>query len=485
MTWGAILPFRSGAILTAVLLVTACGGGGSDSATESKGNPLVVDSSFADQGSVRIALAPYNGTVSSIVEQADGKLVVAGHRKLGPVNVSEYTYGVRPATTVFVNRYLENGQLDASFGSNGATEFSVRGADQLPVVNLAADGNMYVSVNASKPCHLQYAGSVRFICVNDNVEETTKWAWVRIGDNGVVDTGDLGEGLSVSQLPERIQQQQRSGLGQRIDLQDGKYLEFQTFAYPLGNMYGWTLKRYLANGEVDTQFGTDGSLTSRCSAKYGRLLVDKDSNIWVLGSKNGGAQPYAFSGLCIEKFSAEGQPSANAPSPITTELGVEPTVHDARFLTDGTLLVAASSYRDSAYDMKMLKYYADGRLVSDFGSQGIADLKGLTGDAGSGISLRIKDGTGAIAGSRPGMRYSYNNVNQPNLWVQWKSDGSLDRNYGQDGIWSLGDMPDYSQRGLAFIDSKKRWLLKTESSEGPSMDAAGWVTLTRYVGESK
>ena len=480
-----ISSFQLSVSMAAALLVAACGGGGSDHSVVESKNPLVVDVGFGGSGKVRIALGAFNGSVDQVLEQSDGKLLVAGYRKLAPSVVSGYSFGVRPESKVFVNRYLGDGQLDASFGTNGSAEFSVRGADQTPIVSLAGDGNIYVSVNASKPCHFQYGGSVNLVCVNDNVVEPSKRAWVRISDNGVADTGAPGEGLDVSQLPASIQAQQQPEVGQRVNLQDGKYLVLKTFRYPVGGIYGWTLRRYLANGELDAQFGTDGAVSSRCGADAGRMLLDQDKNIWVVGANRAASVPQADRGLCIEKLSTSGQPSGSTPAPITTALGADVSIQDAQFLSDGALMVAVITNNDSTHAFKALKYQASGVLVAGYGTQGIADLKGLNTEQTSALSLRIKDGAGAIAGLRQGSRYAPNDLTEPNLWVQWKSDATLDKNYGQDGVLSLGDLPSYSQRRMVLTDSRKRWLLQTNTSEGPSIDSAGVVTLTRYAGDSQ
>ena len=82
--------------VAAALLVAACGGGGSDSSVVESKNPLVVDAGFGDSGKVRIALGAFNGSVDQVLEQSDGKLLVAGYRKLAPSVVSGYSFGVRP-----------------------------------------------------------------------------------------------------------------------------------------------------------------------------------------------------------------------------------------------------------------------------------------------------------------------------------------------------------------------------------------------------
>ena len=487
MALRSILPFRSGAVLAAALLAAACGGGGggSDSGNPGGSNPLAVDTSFGDNGSVRIALDPYNGLVSSLVEQTDGKLLVAGHRKLEPQVVVESGTNqvVRPRSVVFVNRYLANGQPDAGFGTGGAVEFSVRGADQAPQIKLVEGENFYVVVSASKPCQEKFTGRYTE-CLAGNVVETLRDAWARISQAGAVDTGVPEEGLTQAQLPPSLQHLTRGLTKQNLMLSDGRYLELQTQAVVAGGIYGWTLKRYKANGEVDKSFATDGVAGSRCNAADPRLLMDRARNIWVVGlnkARTAGAVP----GLCLEKLSEDGQPSAGTPELVNTDLGMETSIQSVRFLDDGELMVVVSAYPETTAFMKALKYKADGSLNTGYGVKGIADIGGLDAAQAMSMTLKIQDGAGSIEGVRAGTRNSANNVNQPNLWARWKADASPDLGFGQGGILSLGDLPDFSRRTMALVDQKKRWILQTHTSQGAGQDVAGAVTLTRYMGESQ
>ena len=331
MALRSILPFRIGAVFAAALLATACGGGGSDSSSQSNANPLAVDAGFGAGGSVRIALAPYNGAVNSIVEQPDGKLLVAGYRMLGPSVVPEYPYGVRAKSTVFVSRYLDSGQLDAGFGNGGTVEFSLRGADMYPYATVQTDGSVYVSVNASRPCHYIPAGGPRLACVINDVREIAETAWVKLSAAGVLNAGPAGDGLDATQLPNDIRALGNQATGQRLSLADGKYLVLNANTNAVGRIFNWRLSRYFADGSADTGFGTNGVVYSRCQTDQGRVLVDKQNNIWVVAAVSSTySPPSADSGLCTEKLSESGQPSPSAPSPIKTALGTNVGVHDAK-----------------------------------------------------------------------------------------------------------------------------------------------------------
>ena len=485
MALRSILPFRLGAVLTAALLATACGGGGSDSADQSNPNPLVADAAFGEGGNVRIALGSFNGALSAIVEQPDGKLIAAGYRKLGPSVVEQYPFGVRPKSAVFVTRYLENGQLDSSFGSGGTVDISVRGADISPYLKVMEDGEIYISVNASRPCNYEYGGSLRIMCVVDGVREDSKTVWVKLKNSGELDAGPAGDGLNAAQLPEAIRALANQVAGQRLALEDGKYLVLQSNTYAAGQIYSWSLMRYLADGSVDSQFGTNGVVYSRCKTNQGRVVADRQGNVWVVSAVSANySQPSADMGLCTEKISESGLPSVSAPNPIKTALGANVSVHDAKLTDDGALMVVLGTSNAGGYGLKALKYQPDGNLMDSYGTRGIADLQGLSADQMARIGVRIVDGSGAMAGLAPGQRSSNSNYDRPNLWAQWLADGTPNKRFGNDGILTMGDMPDFSIRAVALVDRRKRWLMQTTTSASAHVDSEGSVTLTRLVGDS-
>jgi hypothetical protein len=122
--------------------------------------------------------------------------------------------------------------------------------------------------------------------------------------------------------------------------------------------------------------------------------------------------------------------------------------------------------------------------VGNYGIRGIADLQGLSADQIAGIGVRIVDGSGAMAGVVTGQRSSNSNFDRPNLWAQWLADGTPNKRFGNDGILTMGDVPDFSIRAVALVDRRKRWLMQTTTSASAHIDSEGLVTLTRLVGDS-
>ena len=464
-------------VAAAALVVAACGGGGggSDDTVVVNRDPVVRDIQFGNGGEIHIPLAPYGGAVTSVVEQADGKLVVAGYRSLDVQYDEVANQRQRPKSVLFVNRYLESGQLDSGFGDGGHVEFSVRGADMQPIVSMQGDGSMYVSANVSRPCVIRNGPVFRTWCYVGEELENSKTAWVRLSATGDVDAGIPNEGLALANLPLRLRQMASQGAGQRIDLSNGNYLVFQSSSASVAGVYGWSLERYSADGTKDNSFGIEGVASGRCNVNVGQVVVDGQKNIWVVAAKSAMYMPPpAESGLCLEKLTEGGQPSPSAPEPIKTAMGANVIVHDARLTDDGNLLVAVATDAD-AYDLKMLKYQTNGQLASSFGGQGILRLQGLTSDQMHWMGLRILDGQGAVGGIRAG------DSADPNIWARWLPNGLLDKRFATNGVATMGELAPDARRRQVLVDHNKRWLLQTDVD----LPAKASTTLIRVAGDSQ
>lgn len=466
---------RWGVGAAVVALVAGCGGGGGSESTLVNSNPIARDVQFGDGGDLRIGLAPYGGGVTSVVEQPDGKLVVAGYRNLEAEYNQETSRSVLPKSTLFVHRYLESGQVDVGFGQAGVVEFSVRGGDKNPIISQVDDGSLYVSALVSRPCVLQYVAIRHVFCFVGEQQEESKTGWVRVSPSGIVDLGEPNEGLAMADLPASIQRQLKQPLGQQIALPDGRYLVFESHANFVGQIYGWSLRRYGADGVQDASFGKDGTVSGRCNMNQGRVVIDAQKNIWVVAAVSSiSSDPPASTGICLEKLTENGQPSSNVPEPVKTPLGANASVHDARLMGDDHLLVAVDAYKGTR-DLKLLKYQMNGVLAQDYGTQGVLSLRGLSGDQMKWMGLRIRDEKGAVDGVRNGYG------SDANVWARWLPDGSLDKRFASNGIATWGDLPSGANRSLALEDSKKRWLMQTNVQT----PAEASVTLSRITGDSQ
>lgn len=179
-----------------------------------------MDTSFHFNGSNGIAIGPFSDYGRICHLQDDGKMIAAGDVKNG----SNFGY-----TKMGLVRYDNNGELDLSFGTNGVVVLYPNNQDHfISGIEHDAAGNLWV---------LGTYGTRNTVC--------------KLSADGVIDTSFGTNGFSMD-----INFFEANKL---VLLPDGKYLISGT---------GWAgsnrkamVRRHLANGAIDTSFGTNGVVT--------------------------------------------------------------------------------------------------------------------------------------------------------------------------------------------------------------------------------
>jgi uncharacterized delta-60 repeat protein len=171
-----------------------------------------IDRSFGTRGSTVTPLG-FSGSAADVVIQPDGRIVVAGS-----VHVA------RDGIQLGLARYLPNGRIDPSFGTNGTvlTNFAV---DDEPALALQPDGKLVAACGLSSP---------------------RRFGLARYTRDGRLDP-TFGEGGRVrTRFPE-------SSVARDVAIEaDGKILV-------AGSTGGdFAVARYTGDGRLDVSFGTDG-----------------------------------------------------------------------------------------------------------------------------------------------------------------------------------------------------------------------------------
>src|SRR5206468_6070684 len=249
-----------------------------------------LDETFGVGGKVQTDFPDLAAVASSVVIQPDEKIVVAG--------------GAFPLFTFAgdfkVVRYNPNGSLDTSFGSGGivTTIFPGDGSYAFAVA-LQSDGKII-------------AAGTDFVDFNPGDMSDTDFALARYNSEGSLDT-TFGNGGTVT----------TDFLGNEDDVfsvliqPDGKIIAVGSANSPV-NYYDFAAARYLANGTLDSTFGTGGKV----STDFGDHNFDQarsaalqsDGRIVAAGfaiSQNGLSQNFAVarytsSGVLDTTFSRDG-----------------------------------------------------------------------------------------------------------------------------------------------------------------------------------
>jgi uncharacterized delta-60 repeat protein len=208
-----------------------------------------LDTSFGTGGKVTTNLGGSNDTAEAVVQQSDGKIVVAGHSN-----------AVNKAADFAVVRYNRNGSLDMSFGTGGMVLTDFGGNDIPTSVVLAAKGKIVVGGNTD-------AGDP-----NGNI------AFARYNKNGSLDTSfgtggkvliDIGTGSS-DDLGHFVAQPGNKILA--VGSSDADNPNGEEVVLRL-NSAGALDSTFGTGGEVFTDFGGGASGADAIAVKGGKAVV--------------------------------------------------------------------------------------------------------------------------------------------------------------------------------------------------------------------
>ena len=418
----------------------------------------------------------------SVALQADGKIVVAAGR-------SDFV----------VARYNSDGSPDDAFGIDGRTitDIPSRYVD-FGVHDIAND----VAVQSD--------GKIIVAGESDNA-----FALARYDVDGSLDTSFNADGIAVTNLTSR------RDAAWAVEIQpDGSIIAAGEADQD------WALVRYNPNGDLDTNFGVNGIVTTtfgNCCAHATDLAVQSDGHIVATGFTNTAA-------FGVVRYESDGSPDTTfgIDGVVTTKIDVssadrstavalqsdeniviagwttgrpgEPPgfmvarytsagILDTTFDTDGISIIGVSNHfpSDSVSaelqpdgkiviageidsDFTLLRLNSNGSLDTTFAVAGIAttNVSPVSSDAAGDILLQLDGKLIAVGHSRQRHRDS------DLAAVRYNMDGSLDTTFGMDGIAkSIGARVDValvyntpSQISAAAVQSDNRIIVAAPGGSG-------------------
>lgn len=351
-----------------------------------------VDASFGSNGVVIQSIGSSHDRARGVVVQGDGKLVVAGT-----------TDNPSTSTDIFVARYLSDGSLDTSFGSNGivVTALSSSG-DYAESLLLQPDGKLVVAGYTN--------GAGRL---------------VRYNTDGSLDTSFNGSGIATGTSG-------FSFIGAALQA-DGKLVATGSFSN--GSNTDFALTRFNSDGSIDSGFGTNGTVLTDFGGNDAarNVIVQADSKLVVVGYFFAGAPP----NIAVARYNSDGTLDSSFDADGMLTLAVGPSASygwDAVQDADGKLVIAADSYvsGSTAYDFTLVRLNDDGSLDSSYNTDGVATG---TVDAAAYNDrprrvLQQPDGKLVVVGSS----FTPLSANATDFSVaRFNTDGSLDSGFAGDG----------------------------------------------------
>lgn len=332
-----------------------------------------------------------------LVIQASGRIVVGGHAR--------FSSNDRFALFAFTAA----GTADTGFGTDGST------------LTVAGSG---ASVQSQGQSLIELAGGQLLLAGSGTVNGVPRAALARYSSTGVPDS-DFGSGGTVLTSAGSGDTNARCVIQQT----DGSLLVAASLA---GASLRYAALRYHASGNLDTSFGSSGiALFSFTGYDADCFAVAPTATGFLLAGTLGGESSSNFgllrgtaTGSLDTTFSGDGKLEINLLS--------NPPFAQARAIrqqADGKVLLAGSVITGNGMDFVVCRFLADGSADPNFGTQGRALIAaGPEDDFVYGMQLQT-DGKILIAGT------SQQGGFESACLVRLLADGSLDTNFGNDGIF--------------------------------------------------
>ncbi len=237
------------------------------------------------------------------------------------------------------------------------------------------------------------------------------------------------------------------------------------------------LVRYLADGALDTTFGSGGRVVVDANASGSAdnearaIVLQPDGRIVIAGRASG---PGGNPDLLVMRFLANGSAdtSFNATGRVLTHIGIEDTANAVALMADGRIVVAGSAYPVgvSYRDLLVARYLADGRLDASFNGSGLVTTPiGPGEDVARAVAL-MPWGRIVVAGSA---RRSTTTAGSDLAVAAYEPDGRLDRFFGLDGrrmitFGSNGDATAYAI--VTDLAGARLWLVGDAFSPVDNLD---------------
>ena len=297
--------------------------GYSDFAIVRYNNDGSLDTGFSGDGMSETNVGSNSETGYDVVVQADGKILVAG------ASGSNFT----------LVRYNQEGSLDTSFSGDGIVTTAVGGDSSAAYsIALQPDGKILVA-------GYDTANKMNFALVRYNVD-------------GSLDTSFSGDGIATTAIGSG------NDLAMSVALQlNGKILV--AGRSDSGGFSDFALVRYNSDGSLDSNFSSDGKLTTAVGNYYDActsIVVQQDGKILAAGiSSNGGNSQY----FTLVRYNQEGSldTSFSGDGIVTTAVGGDSSAaYSIALQPDGKILLAGGANSDFA----VVRYNTDGSLDTTF-----------------------------------------------------------------------------------------------------------------------
>ncbi len=287
-----------------------------------------LDTTFGNGGTVITDVdGYYSETCKSVAIQDYGKILVGGYGQHFSNDNSHF----------MVLRYLENGTLDNTFGTNGLVVGNIGRVESMQIQN---DGKIVLG-----------GSTAQFFALE------------RYDSNGVIDATFGLNGQSITLFPNGNANANSNAHSMSLQA-DGKIV---LGGFSTGDSTKIALARYLTNGIVDYTFGVNGILVTAFgdSSKGNAVMIQDDGKIIVGGnaSDNSNTENFALvryntDGTLDNAFGLDGTTLTPIGDSYSTgqALGID---------ANGKIVLAGYANIDSNLDFALARYHGDPTIGLD------------------------------------------------------------------------------------------------------------------------
>lgn len=349
--------------------------------------PGTVDRTLSPTGAILTSQSSDNDGARAVATQPDGKILSVGSARID-------------GTSVFgLMRYLSDGTLDTSFGTDG-------------IVTIAGS----LGDSAASSVAVQFDGKI-VVAGRATVGANSAFAVMRLHSDGSPDLGFGAQGVALASAPAGDLWAQSV-----VVLPDRRIVLAGTSSS--GTDRNVVLARFESDGVLDATFGLAGLVATSLGAgeeeAFGMELVN--GKLVVVGSSAQGAD----SDFLVLRFSTEGELDTTfGVGGIVQVDGGDGSADVGRAIKaqpDGKLLIAGTSTGIKS-EMAVLRFFPNGTLDPSFGTGGRA-LTSLGVSADHAFSLLVQSDKRIVAIGKSG--------NDLGL-IRLTSAGALDLTFGNNG----------------------------------------------------
>ncbi len=197
-------------------------------------------------------------------------------------------------------------------------------------------------------------------------------------------------------------------------------------------MYDFAVVRYHPDGQIDNEFGENGSVTTHIGDQYSigySMAIQPDGKIILAGE----TRDSIFSDVAIARYHPDGSPDQSFGTAGIIRTALSETDDFARSValqSDGKIVVAGSTRQDlSNYDIALIRYHPDGSPDHTFGVNGVVKTD-VGNEFGNSVAVQPDQKIIVAGGLTTTTIYDF-------AILRYQPDGTLDNSFGTNGLISI------------------------------------------------